>query len=35
VPLPAGRYTVEVREDDPSGGEGGPPMRDTRSFTVR
>ncbi|GAA3827675.1 hypothetical protein GCM10022242_31290 [Nocardioides panacisoli] len=34
VRLPAGRYVAEVREDDPSGGEGGPAMTDTRSFTV-
>ena len=34
VRLPAGAYVVEVREDDPSGGEGGPVMTDTRSFTV-
>lgn len=33
--LPPGTYRVEVREDDPSGGAGGAPMVDTRSFTVR
>jgi Immunoglobulin-like domain of bacterial spore germination/Sporulation and spore germination len=32
--LPAGDYTVEVLQDDPSGGEGGEPMTDTRSITV-
>lgn len=34
VDLPAGSYTIEVSEDDPSGGEGGTPMRDTRTVTV-
>lgn len=34
VRLPAGDYVIEVREDDPSGGEGGPVMTDTRSITV-
>lgn len=33
--LPPGTYRVEVSEDDPSGGAGGTPMVDTRSFTVR
>lgn len=32
--LPPGRYVIEVREDDPSGGAGGTPMSDTRSFEV-
>lgn len=34
VTLPAGTYTVEVREDDPSDGEAGPPDVDTRVITV-
>ncbi len=34
VDLPAGTYTIEVSEDDPSGGEGGAPMTDTRTVTV-
>ena len=34
VKLPAGTYTLEVSEDDPSGGEGGTPMTDTRTVTV-
>jgi hypothetical protein len=34
VKLPPGHYTVEVHEDDPSGGEGGPPMVDTKRITV-
>ncbi|WP_101525692.1 Gmad2 immunoglobulin-like domain-containing protein [Nocardioides houyundeii] len=33
--LPAGDYTIEVAEDDPSGGEGGEPLTDTRSITVK
>lgn len=33
--LPAGSYIIEIREDDPSGGEAGPVDRDTRAFTVR
>lgn len=35
VRLKPGTYTVEVVEDDPSGGEGGKPMTDTRTVTVR
>ncbi len=35
VRLPPGHYTVEVSEDDPSGGEGGQPMTDTKHVTVR
>ena len=34
VKLAPGEYTIEVSEDDPSGGEGGQPQRDTRSITV-
>lgn len=33
--LPAGDYVVEMATDDPSGGEGGGPQVDTKSFTVR
>ena len=32
--LAPGEYTVEIVEDDPSGGEGGTPMSDTRTFFV-
>lgn len=34
VDLEPGTYTVEITEDDPSGGEGGEPMSDTKTFTV-
>lgn len=34
VELDPGTYLVEVSEDDPSGGEGGEPMTDTRTFVV-
>lgn len=34
VSLPAGEYMIEVTEDDPSGGEGGPLDVDTRRITV-
>lgn len=34
VPLEPGVYEVRVIEDDPSGGEGRPPMTDTRTITV-
>ena len=34
VELDPGTYTIEVLEDDPSGGEGGTPMKDTRTVTV-
>lgn len=34
VTLPAGEYVIEVTEDDPSGGEGGPLDVDNRSITV-
>lgn len=34
VRLKPGTYVVEVSEDDPSGGEGGTPMTDTRTITV-
>ena len=34
VELEPGSYEVIVTEDDPSGGEGRPPMSDSRSFTV-
>ncbi len=35
VDLEPGTYTVEVSEDDASGGEGGEPMVDTKTFTVQ
>lgn len=35
VRLKPGTYTVEVVEDDPSGGEGGKPMSDTRTVTIQ
>jgi hypothetical protein len=35
IPLGAGSYTVVVSEDDPSGGEGRPPMSDAVRVTVR
>lgn len=34
VDLDPGTYTVTVSESDPSGGEGGEPMTDTRTVTV-
>jgi hypothetical protein len=34
VELAPGTYTVEISEDDPSDGEGGTPMTDTRTITV-
>lgn len=34
VELDPGTYTIEISEDDPSGGEGGTPMTDTRTVTV-
>ncbi|MEO9009923.1 MAG: Gmad2 immunoglobulin-like domain-containing protein [Nakamurella sp.] len=34
VDLPPGVFTVEIIEDDPSDGEGGPPQTDTRTITV-
>lgn len=34
VVLEPGTYTVEIIEDDPSGGEGGTPMTDTRTVTI-
>ncbi|MDX6326719.1 MAG: hypothetical protein QOK15_3073 [Nocardioidaceae bacterium] len=34
VKLPPGTYTVRVAEDDPSAGEGGAPMADTKRITV-
>ena len=34
VKLPPGTYTIRVAEDDPSGGEGGTPMADTKRITV-
>ncbi len=34
VELEPGTYTVEITEDDPSGGEGGTPMTDTRTVTI-
>lgn len=35
VELEPGSYEVVVTEDDPSGGEGRPPMSDSRSFRVK
>lgn len=34
VALDPGTYTVEISEDDPSDGAGGPPMTDTRTVTI-
>ncbi len=34
VALDPGTYTVEISEDDPSGGAGGTPMTDTRTVTI-
>ena len=34
VKLSPGSYVLEISEDDPSGGEGGEPMTDTRTFIV-
>jgi hypothetical protein len=34
VSLAPGSYEIAVSETDPSGGEGRPPMTDTKSFTV-
>jgi hypothetical protein len=34
VELEPGTYTVEIAEDDPSGGEGGAPMTDTRTVII-
>lgn len=34
VVLEPGTYTVKIIEDDPSGGEGGTPMTDTRTVTI-
>lgn len=34
VELEPGTYTVEISEDDASGGEGGPVMTDTRTVTI-
>ena len=34
VDLEPGEYTVVITEDDPSGGEGGAPMSDSRAITV-
>lgn len=34
VELDPGAYVVEITEDDPSGGEGGTPMTDTRTVTI-
>jgi hypothetical protein len=35
VSLRPGTYTVEITEDDPSGGEGGKPMVDTKTVTIK
>jgi hypothetical protein len=35
VEAPAGQYTLVVHDEDPSGGEGNPPTRDTKRVTVR
>ncbi|GAB3764064.1 hypothetical protein FB382_001035 [Nocardioides ginsengisegetis] len=34
-PLPAGTYVFKASTDDPSGGEGGGPFVDTRTFTLQ
>ncbi|MBW0125601.1 GerMN domain-containing protein [Pseudonocardia sp. KRD-176] len=34
VDLPPGDYVVRITEDDPSGGEGRPPLRDDKAVTV-
>ena len=34
VKLKPGTWTIEVTEDDPSGGEGGPALTDSRTITV-
>jgi hypothetical protein len=34
IVLDPGTYVVEISEDDPSGGEGGPPITDTRTVTI-
>jgi hypothetical protein len=34
VTLEPGTYTVRIREDDPSGGEGRPVLTDDKTFTV-
>ncbi|HWS57508.1 MAG TPA: Gmad2 immunoglobulin-like domain-containing protein, partial [Actinotalea sp.] len=34
VDLEPGTYSIEITEDDPSGGEGRPPMVDTRTVTI-
>ncbi len=34
VELEPGTYSVEITEDDPSGGEGGTPMTDTRTVII-
>ena len=34
IPLPPGKYTVEVLQDDPSDGAAGPPYAVTRTITV-
>jgi spore germination protein GerM len=35
VQLDPGEYTIEISEDDPSGGEAGTPMTDTKTVNVR
>jgi hypothetical protein len=34
IVLEPGTYVVEIQEDDPSAGEAGPPMTDTRTVTI-
>jgi hypothetical protein len=34
IVLDPGTYVVEIQEDDPSAGEAGPPMTDTRRVTI-
>lgn len=34
IVLDPGTYVVEIQEDDPSAGEAGPPMTDTRTVTI-
>ena len=35
IPLPPGDYTIEITEDDPSGGVAGARMTDTKTIVIR
>ncbi len=35
IPLPPGNYTIEITEDDPSGGVAGARMTDTKTIVIR